>query len=114
MTSIRRRDSNPRPSEHESPPITTRPGLPSYLSQVSSIHHLHRRTKLVNYEPNYRARRERHYSSRAEQIKTASGTFGCTVNPSKVASMDLIDNGRPSSIRFQAVFSCEVKFTISV
>ena len=27
-SSIRRLDSNPRPSEHESPPITTRPGLP--------------------------------------------------------------------------------------
>ena len=28
-SSIQRRDSNPEPSEHESPPITTRPGLPS-------------------------------------------------------------------------------------
>ena len=27
-SSIRCRDSNPRPLEHESPPITTRPGLP--------------------------------------------------------------------------------------
>ena len=27
-SSIRRRDSNPRPLERESPPITTRPGLP--------------------------------------------------------------------------------------
>ena len=27
-SSIRRRDSNPRPFEHESSPITTRPGLP--------------------------------------------------------------------------------------
>ena len=27
-SSIRHRDSNPRPSERESPPITTRPGLP--------------------------------------------------------------------------------------
>ena len=27
-TSIGRRDSNPRPLEHESSPITTRPGLP--------------------------------------------------------------------------------------
>ena len=27
-SSIRRRDSNPRPLEHESTPITTRPGLP--------------------------------------------------------------------------------------
>ena len=26
--SMRCRDSNPQPSEHESPPITTRPGLP--------------------------------------------------------------------------------------
>ena len=28
-SSIRCRDSNPRPLDHESPPITTRPGLPS-------------------------------------------------------------------------------------
>ena len=28
-SSIRCRDSNPRPLEHESPPISTRPGLPS-------------------------------------------------------------------------------------
>ena len=27
-SSIRHRDSNPRPLERESPPITTRPGLP--------------------------------------------------------------------------------------
>ena len=27
-SSIWRRDSNPRPLEHEPPPITTRPGLP--------------------------------------------------------------------------------------
>ena len=27
-SSIRRRDSNPRPLDHEPPPITTRPGLP--------------------------------------------------------------------------------------
>ena len=27
-SSIRHRDSNPWPSEHESPPVTTRPGLP--------------------------------------------------------------------------------------
>ena len=27
---IRRQDSNPRPLEHESPTITTRPGLPPY------------------------------------------------------------------------------------
>ena len=31
-SSIRRRDSNPRPLEHESSPITTRPGLPPYWS----------------------------------------------------------------------------------
>ena len=30
--SIRCWDSNPRPVEHESPPITTRPGLPPYNS----------------------------------------------------------------------------------
>ena len=30
-SSIRHRDSNPRPLEHESPPITTRPGLPPLL-----------------------------------------------------------------------------------
>ena len=30
-SSIRHWDSNPRPSERESPPITTRPGLPPYL-----------------------------------------------------------------------------------
>ena len=29
-SSIRSWDSNPRPSEHVSPPITTRPGLPPY------------------------------------------------------------------------------------
>ena len=29
-SSIRRRDSNPRSLERESPPITTRPGLPAY------------------------------------------------------------------------------------
>ena len=29
-SSIRRRDSNPRPLEREPPPITTRPGLPPY------------------------------------------------------------------------------------
>ena len=29
---IWRQDSNPRPSEHESPPITTRPGLPPLYS----------------------------------------------------------------------------------
>ena len=28
--SIQRRDSNPRPSEDKSPPITTRPGLPMF------------------------------------------------------------------------------------
>ena len=29
-SSIRCRDSNPRPFKHESPPITTRPGLPPF------------------------------------------------------------------------------------
>ena len=32
-SSIRRQDSNPRPLERESPPITTRPGLPPMLQQ---------------------------------------------------------------------------------
>ena len=31
-SSIRCGDANPRPSEHESPPITTSPGLPPVLS----------------------------------------------------------------------------------
>ena len=30
-SSIQHRDSNQRPSEHEPPPITTRPGLPPTL-----------------------------------------------------------------------------------
>ena len=34
VSSIRCRDSNPRPSEHESPPITTRPGLPPLETNV--------------------------------------------------------------------------------
>ena len=34
-SSIRCRDSNPRPFERESPPITTRPGLPPKESLVS-------------------------------------------------------------------------------
>ena len=33
-SSIQCWDSNPRPSEHESPPITTRPGLPPWLTIV--------------------------------------------------------------------------------
>ena len=36
-SSIQRRDSNPRTSEHESPPITTRPGLFHYLQQSMMI-----------------------------------------------------------------------------
>ena len=32
LSSIRRRDSNSQPSEHESPPITTRPGLKLLLN----------------------------------------------------------------------------------
>ena len=32
-SSIRRWDSNPWPSDHESPPINTRPGLPPFCSQ---------------------------------------------------------------------------------
>ena len=36
-SSIRCWDSNPRPSEPESPPITTRPGLPLLAFQVSCI-----------------------------------------------------------------------------
>ena len=33
-SSIQCLDSNPQPSEHESPPITTRPGLPSFQLQL--------------------------------------------------------------------------------
>ena len=33
-SSIRRQDSNPRPSEHECPPITTRPGLKFFFSSI--------------------------------------------------------------------------------
>ena len=33
-SSIRGRDSNPRPLEHEPPPITTRPGHPSNLNKI--------------------------------------------------------------------------------
>ena len=36
-SSIRCRDSNPRPLVRESPPITTRPGLPTYI--CVSLHH---------------------------------------------------------------------------
>ena len=36
-SSIRRGDSNPRPFEHESPPVTTRPGLPPVF--YSSFRH---------------------------------------------------------------------------
>ena len=40
-SSIRRRDSNPRPLDREPPPITTRPGLPpkysSYPAEVDSV-----------------------------------------------------------------------------
>ena len=36
-SSIRCRDSNQRPSEHESPPITTRPGLPPKLIKTLSL-----------------------------------------------------------------------------
>ena len=32
-----RRDLNPQPSEHESPPITTRPGIPPVYSKVLNI-----------------------------------------------------------------------------
>ena len=34
-TSLRRRDSNTWPSEHESPPITTKPGLPPKRTRMS-------------------------------------------------------------------------------
>ena len=34
-SSIRRRDSNPRPSEHESTPITSTPGLPPIKTKLS-------------------------------------------------------------------------------
>ena len=42
QSSIRRWDSNPQPSLHESPPITTRPGLPPscndiYLVDIANI-----------------------------------------------------------------------------
>ena len=30
-SSIRRQDSNSQPSDYESPPLTTRPGLPPYM-----------------------------------------------------------------------------------
>ena len=33
-SSLRCMDSNPRPSEHESPPITTRPGLPPLFLNI--------------------------------------------------------------------------------
>ena len=33
-SSIRRWDSNPRPLERESPPITTRPGLPPEINKL--------------------------------------------------------------------------------
>ena len=33
-TNIRCQDSNSRPLEHESPPITTRPGLPPFVSTL--------------------------------------------------------------------------------
>ena len=31
------RDSNPQPSEHECPPITTRPGLPIYYTEDTKV-----------------------------------------------------------------------------
>ena len=34
---IRRRDSNPRPSDHESPPIATRPGLPPSINELFAM-----------------------------------------------------------------------------
>ena len=36
-SSIRRQDSNPQPSEHDSPPIITRPGLPPVIKFVTEI-----------------------------------------------------------------------------
>ena len=36
-SSIWHRDSNPRPQERESPPLTTRPGLPPWLSFLLSL-----------------------------------------------------------------------------
>ena len=36
-SSIQCRDSNPRPLEHESPPITTRPGLPPKSKAPASV-----------------------------------------------------------------------------
>ena len=41
-SSIRHRDWNPRPLEHEVSPITTRPGLPSWAS--NSLQHLRLKT----------------------------------------------------------------------
>ena len=35
-SSMQHWDSNPRPSEHESPPLTTRPGLPDSLANELS------------------------------------------------------------------------------
>ena len=44
-SSLRRRDSNPRPFEHESSPITTRPGLPpKLLVNVTSFAFSERKT----------------------------------------------------------------------
>ena len=37
MSSIRCRDSNPRPSQHESPPITTRPGAPAPVKTLLPV-----------------------------------------------------------------------------
>ena len=37
-SSLRRSDSNPRPSEDESPPITTRPGLPLVSLEATAQH----------------------------------------------------------------------------
>ena len=36
-SSIRRQDSNPRHLEHESPPITTRPGLPLKVHKLLQV-----------------------------------------------------------------------------
>ena len=47
-SSLRCRDSNPRPSEHESPPITTRPGLPPSAILVYSISYDASCSKKVN------------------------------------------------------------------
>ena len=51
-----RRDLNPQPSEHESPPITTRPGIPPVYSKVLNILYCNKtvRTKVTTGFPQKR------------------------------------------------------------